>query len=242
MRRLRECQIALMFLTRLPAGHVAGDVPTLTEARWAFPLVGVPLGLLGWAVFAGTLTFDATAMLAGLLALTVLALATGGLHHDGLADFADGMGGGRDRDHCLEIMRDSRIGSYGVLALILTIGIWTTALAQIGAASVGMFCAIAMLSRAAMLGVLIWTPSARGDGLGDMASGKADLSVAAIFASAAGTLILTGTTGVVLIIVAVVIALIIRRIAMRRIGGQTGDVLGATQLLTETACWVAIAL
>ncbi len=128
---LREFRVALMLLSRLPAGRIEGAAPNLADARWAFPLVGLALGLIGWAVHAGALASGAPAPVAAVRALAALALATGALHFDGLADFADGIGGGRDRAHALEIMRDSRVGSYGVLALILIVALWLAALGEL---------------------------------------------------------------------------------------------------------------
>ena len=119
-RRLPEIRLALMLLTRLPVGQFAGTPPEITHARWAFPLVGLPLALIAWAVLAGAAALGLSPLVGGVLAVTALVLATGGLHHDGLADFADGMGG-RDPEQRLAIMRDSRVGSYGVLALILAV-------------------------------------------------------------------------------------------------------------------------
>ena len=104
------------------------SAPEITHARWAFPLAGVPLALIVWAVLAGAGALGLPPLVGGLLGVTALVLATGGLHHDGLADFSDGMGG-RDRAQRLEIMRDSRVGSYGVLALILAVGLGAATLA-----------------------------------------------------------------------------------------------------------------
>ena len=117
-RRLDEARLALMLLTRLPVGRLKDPVPSLAEARWAYPLVGLVIGAIAWVAHHGALMLGLGPLPAALVALGAMVLVTGALHHDGLADFADGLGGGRDPDHRLEIMRDSRIGSYGALALI----------------------------------------------------------------------------------------------------------------------------
>ena len=110
--RLAELRLAVMLLTRLPVGRFTVAPPPLNAAIWAYPLVGLPIGAVIWAVSAGAIYLTALpATIAAVLALGAMLMATGGLHADGLADTADGLGGGRDRAHCLEIMKDSRIGA-----------------------------------------------------------------------------------------------------------------------------------
>ncbi len=240
-RRWSEARLALMLLTRLPAGRLAEPVPTLSAARWAYPLVGLLTGTLAWAVFNGALVLGAGPLAAAILALGASVLVTGGLHHDGLADFADGIGGGRDRAHCLEIMRDSRIGSYGVLVLIFAVGLGASALARFhDGAPVVVFLLTGLVSRGAMLLVLDLLPSARSDGLGRQASGPADRTawVPGLGAVAAVVMLFgPGHWAVALAALAVmaVVAGLVGWLAHRRIGGQTGDVLGAVQLASETA-------
>jgi adenosylcobinamide-GDP ribazoletransferase len=241
--RLTEFRLALMLLTRLPAGRMADPVPDLACARWAFPLVGLPVAVIVWAVHAGAMSFGAGPAMAAVMALGALILVTGGLHHDGLADFADGIGGGRDRAHCLEIMRDSRIGSYGVLALIVTLGLWGTALTRLGPlAGLAAFLAVGVASRFAMVVLLYLLPPARGYGLGAQAGGRAS---GAVIVGAAATVLAVLPLGRPALPVAVAMALgagFVAWQARRRIGGQTGDVLGAAQMLSETAGWAALAL
>ena len=231
MSRLTELRLGIMFLTRLPVGRIT-DAPPLSRAAWTFPLVGVFPALIAWSVFA--LTGGA---LGAALAVTALVVVTGGLHHDGLADFADGIGGGRDRAHVLDIMRDSRIGSYGVLALGLALIVQTLSIAQTGSMAAFLFLGIS--SRAAML-LALRLPPARDGGLGAMAGGAAQLVPGLIAASLAALWL---GPAVLLALIGVAVAYtIIRTLALRRIGGQTGDVCGAAQLLSETAGWVALAL
>src|SRR5437763_523525 len=97
-------------------------------ACWALPLIGLIVGAIAALVLLGAAWIGMTPAVAAGLALAAAVLVTGGLHEDGLADTADGLGGGKDRDHKLAIMRDSRIGSYGVLALMLTLGLRWSAL------------------------------------------------------------------------------------------------------------------
>ncbi|MDZ7905514.1 MAG: adenosylcobinamide-GDP ribazoletransferase [Cypionkella sp.] len=140
---IADLQLALMLLTRLPAGHLAqaGDPPPLARAVWAYPIVGALVGAMGAGVLVGAATLGLAPSIAATLALAVCILATGGLHEDGLADVADGFGGGQDRARKLEIMRDSRIGSYGTLALILSLALRVQILAAFAgtAQSVGRF-------------------------------------------------------------------------------------------------------
>jgi len=238
-RRIDEARLALMFLTRVPVGRLSDPAPTLAEARWAFPLVGVLTGAVAWAGQHGALALGMPPLVAGLAALGTIALLTGALHHDGLADFADGIGGGRDRAHCLDIMRDSRIGSYGVLALIFAVALGAAALALPDGAPLAVFLMAGVGSRLAMLATLDLLPPARDDGLGHMASRP---NVAA-WAPGIVILALLGLFDphlwLSLPVIAAVAALIAWR-AKRRIGGQTGDVLGAVQVTGETVGWVAL--
>lgn len=235
--RLAEVQLAIMLLTRLPVGRIKGDAPELAAARWAFPFVGVVIGTLTWAAFAGATGLGAPPIVAAFLALALLALLTGALHFDGLADYADGIGGGRDKAHALEIMRDSRVGSYGVLAMILVAGLWVTSVAEL-APDVWSFVAAAVLSRAGMVALQETLPPARADGLGHDAAGRSN--------AARVVLLVLGVLAVLMWPVPLLAcALVICAIgwqARRKIGGQTGDVLGAAQLLSETSILLAMTL
>lgn len=241
-RRVDEARLALTFLTRLPAGQIADPVPTLAQARWAYPLVGLLVGAIGWAAQHGSLALGLGGLSSALIALAAMALVTGGLHHDGLADFADGVGGGRDRTHCLEIMRDSRIGSYGVLALLFAVVLGGSGLgAFTDGAPLALFLMLGVGSRLAMLVVLDVLPPARSDGLGHLASrrglgpwmsGLALIVVVALFGGPAHWLVLAGGAAA---------AVSIASIAKRRLGGQTGDVLGAVQLSSEVLGWLVAA-
>jgi adenosylcobinamide-GDP ribazoletransferase len=241
-RRVEEARLALMLLTRLPAGRLADPAPTLAAARWAYPLVGLVVGALTAATQSGALALGFGPLVSALMAVSVSAVVTGSLHLDGLADFADGIGGGRDRAHCLEIMRDSRIGSYGVIALVLALGLAAAGLAEVpeGAAPAVLLLA-ATASRLAMLVVLDRLPPARPDGLGRGASGSTPLAwVPGAFAVAVLSLCI-GAYALPALAAATVAAAVAARLALRRIGGQTGDVLGATQVVAEVACILGLA-
>ena len=240
--RSTEARLALMLLTRLPVGLLVEPLPPIGAARWAFPLAGLPVGALCWAAHAGALELGASPGLAAVLAVASGALVTGALHLDGLADLADGLGGGRDRAHRLEIMRDSRIGSFGAVALILVLAVAVESLAALGvAASLALFVATGALSRLAMVALLAALPPAREGGLGRAAQEGAGGAMAATLVA----LLLGLPTGLllpVLLVPTAVTTAALGLLARRRLGGQTGDVLGASQVLTESAIWAALAI
>ena len=231
---------ALALLTRLPApgaDHARG-----ARAAWAWPLVGALLGgagaLGGLACLAGGLPPAAAAG----AALSVQVLATGALHEDGLADLADGLGGGPDRERRLEIMRDSRIGAFGAVALILGLGLrWSLTAALLPAAPAALLAAAA-LSRAAMAAAMATLPPARPDGLSAMAGrpGAAAILAAGLALALAGLaagpapafLAALGAAGA---------AAGVGALARSRLGGQTGDVLGAAQQAAEIAALAGLA-
>jgi adenosylcobinamide-GDP ribazoletransferase len=239
--RLSELQLALMLLTRLPGGRIEG-APSIGAASWAFPLVGAMVGAISAAVLLSALALGVAPVLAAGLALVAGILATGGLHEDGLADCADGFGGGSDRARKLEIMRDSRIGSYGALALVLALGLRWQGLAVVAAepwrAAVALV-ALGMASRAGLAAALVLMPAARADGMGkDAAEADAGRARVAV-ALGAVALLLIGAPWAIVAIAAVNFGF--ARLALRQIGGQTGDVLGALVVLGEIAGWLVLA-
>lgn len=244
-RRLSEVRLAMMMLTRLPMGTIPQPVPSLTQARWAFPLAGLPIGLAMGLVLMAAPALGLSPLAAGFVALAVSALLTGGLHHDGLADFVDGMGG-RDVARRLEIMRDSRIGSYGVIALVLAMGLSASALASLPGSALAGILLVAVGSRFAILVLLDLLPPARPDGLGQMAAEARGAAPWQVWApGAALALLLALMTGpaapwglAAMALATTVVALQARRL----LGGQTGDVLGAAQLCSETAGVLALSM
>ncbi len=114
-RAIRDLRTATAFMTRLPVGAPEGG--DLAAACWAFPVAGLLIGAIAGGLLAAAWTFGAPPLVAALLALAAMAALTGALHEDGLADTADGLGGGSP-ERKLEIMRDSRVGAFGVLALV----------------------------------------------------------------------------------------------------------------------------
>lgn len=231
---------ALALLTRLP---IAKAGTRGAAAAWAWPLAGLVVALLagvvGWIALSLNLP---TPVVAGLVLATQIA-ATGALHEDGLADTADGLWGGHDTARRLEIMKDSHIGSYGVLALGLSLLLrWSTLSALIASGSLfAPLVAVAVLSRAPMAVLAAALPNARGGGLsahvGRPAQESATLAVGVALLLAFAAL---GWTMLAPVFWAALGAIAIAAIAKRKIGGQTGDILGASQQITEIAALVAL--
>jgi adenosylcobinamide-GDP ribazoletransferase len=231
---------ALALLTRLP---MPAHAPRGAASAWAWPLAGLVVGGLAASVAGAALAAGLSPALAAGLALAMQAMITGAMHEDGLADCADGFWGGWTRDRRLEIMKDSHIGSYGVLALILITGLRWLALAQVlaaGAQGLMVLAAIAALSRAPMAVLATALPNARGTGLSHSV-GRPGPRAAALASglAAAITLLACGPFGAGLLAAALLAATGTALIARAKIGGQTGDVLGATQQVTEAAALIA---
>jgi adenosylcobinamide-GDP ribazoletransferase len=237
-----EFRLAAGFLTRLPLGpHAALADVSLAQTSWAFPLVGVVVGLFGGLGYALAVWLAIPPLPAALIALGVTIVITGGLHEDGLADTADGLGGG-DRQEKLAIMRDSRIGSYGAIAISLSLlarFVFLTELAPEKFA--GYFIAGQVLSRWTAIPLCFWLPSARpGPGQGALVARK--ISWVALLS---GTLLAGAITAAVLkygsfcaVFSAVLVAAITGLYYRKRIGGITGDCFGATIQLAEIGVYL----
>ena len=230
---------AASFLTRLPVARFASpDTGLLARSMRAFPIVGIAVGLIGWAVFALAGALALPAAIAALLALVATVLTTGALHEDGLADTFDGFGGSTP-ERKLEIMRDSRIGTYGASALAMSLMLRIAALASLaGPAQVALALVAAHAGARAMLPLfLYWVPPARPDGLSAEAGRPSGSSVAA--AGLLGLMVLAGSFGAARSVAALVLLLVVlaimRRLCLAQIGGQTGDTAGALEQVSEIA-------
>lgn len=242
--RLAELRAALMLLTRLPVWP--GEAPpALSRALWAFPPAGLAVGAVAALVWSAAVALGLPGAMSAILAVTALAMATGGLHEDGLADCADGFWGGRDPARRLEIMRDSRIGSYGALALVLSLALRVSGMVAAGAGAGLAMLVLSGTSRAAPAVLLAALPPARSDGLGRRAAGgPGEALPGALIAAGLGGLCLLplGVATALAVAMAMVGAVtVLALIARARIGGQTGDVLGAGQQIAEIAGWITIA-
>jgi adenosylcobinamide-GDP ribazoletransferase len=242
---LDDLRTATGFLTRLPMSHPDGARPdNFARAQRVFPLVGACIGAAIGLVCLLLRALGVPDLAAAALALGGGALLTGVLHEDGLADIADGFGGGRDAATKLEIMRDSRIGTYGAMALMVS---FVAKLGAIASIPDGMVVQSLIAAHALGRGVLPWMsislPYARKDGLAANA-GRPDGTIAVIAAALAlviAFVALPFADALLSAIAAGLAALVVAGLANRQIGGQTGDVLGAAEQVAETAILVLLA-
>jgi adenosylcobinamide-GDP ribazoletransferase len=238
---MRALLAAVAFLTRLPVPARAVEPHELGRALGFFPLVGGLLGaLLGAALFG--LSRVLAPELCALLAVALWALLTGGLHLDGLADLFDALGGGRgDRERMLEIMRDSRIGAHGAVALVLVLCGKVLAVAELpGRTAVATLLVAPAVARFGAVLLLALFPYARGEGLGRAFRdhGKArDLAAAALLML--GSAAILGRRALVPGLAALLVALALGGLMRRKLGGLTGDVYGAAIELSELAFLLA---
>ena len=255
MTFLADLLIALRFFSRLPVPTTRREkelgAAGLAAAVAAVPLAGAIIGLVPATVLVMARAVGLAPLVAAALAVTAVLGVTGALHEDGLADCADGFGGGRTRERKLQIMRDSGVGAYGACAVALSIllrGATIAAIAEGGPAwSAATLVATASLSRGlALLPLGLLTP-ARTDGRGAAAARPAVDRVAFAFALAALIAValpmLAGASfsrAVTATVAAVAAALAIVALAHRQIGGQTGDVAGAAQQAAEIAALVVL--
>lgn len=238
LAKLGDIPVAISLLSRLPVCNT--DSTRGARAAWAYPLVGLVVGSLAALAGYGAWALGLPAPLAALIAIATSVIVTGAMHEDGLADTADGLWGGWDREKRLEIMKDSHIGTYGVIALILGLcGRWCALWLlfqsgpEIAAAAI---LASAVVSRATMPVLMATLPQARASGLshtvGSVTAPTAALGVG--IAVLAATLFL-GSGAFWAVIWASATTLAVLLIANKKIGGQTGDILGASQQLAEIA-------
>jgi adenosylcobinamide-GDP ribazoletransferase len=238
-------------LPALPWEQNAHALPSFPRLVRVIPLAGLLIGLAPAAVLGCALLLDLGPWLAAILSVGAMVLATGALHEDGLADVADSFGGST-REKRLEIMRDSRIGSFGASALFLALALRIGALATLasridGGAVTAVVLLVASLSRTTGLMPLVFLSPARQDGMSQavgqparetfwLAAGIAG-GIAVVLGALAGlppigvalTLVLSGLSGVAL-----------TGFASRHLGGQTGDIAGAAQQVAEIAALIGL--
>ncbi len=251
---LRDLLSAARFLTRapLPADDAEFDAPfdagerPLLRAGWRFPAVGAAVGLAAGLVLWLAAWIGLPPLAAALAGIAAGAAFTGALHEDGLADFADGLGGGGPEAR-IAIMRDSRTGTYGALALVLATGLKAAALAALAERDAGLaVCALVAVhaaGRATIIGAAAALEPADEAGLG-RAAGRPDR------AAWIGALALGGALAAVLLPLGAALAAAagalagaaaVAELARRRLGGYTGDVLGAVEQAAEVLALLAVA-
>lgn len=232
MRIIGDIACCVAFYTRVPVGRLANGGRSFADAQWAAPIAGAMIGLAAAFTWFLCRTAGLSAEVAAIVCLGAVLLLTGALHEDGAADTADGFGGGRDREHRLAIMRDSRIGTYGTIALTLSLLIRWSAIADFAtpaAAAAGLVAAHAF-SRALIPVFMRAVSPARSDGLSATAGSPTDRSSAfALFIGVVLSVLLGLASALLVWALAVIWFFALKRLAENRIGGQTGDVVGALQ-------------
>jgi adenosylcobinamide-GDP ribazoletransferase len=237
---------ALSFLTILPTGrNIPVDEKSLARSMAFFPLVGLVIGLflaIGHYLFYLILPPSISLW----LILGLLALLTRGLHLDGFADTMDGLASGGTREKILEVMKDSRIGAFGVISLILLIGAKYLALDQIPNSSIPKsLILMAVLGRNSMVLVCYRSPYARPEGglakpfVENLAAHEMVFSLASAFGIA---LLLMGMKGVALFLGISLFCVAYRFFFTKKLGGVTGDVLGAANELAELLCLIFLVI
>jgi adenosylcobinamide-GDP ribazoletransferase len=244
-----DFSLATAVLTRIPVSFPEHLLPlpegAVAASSWAFPLVGAGVGALTAAVFFAAELLRIGDFTAALLAVLAGVLVTGAVHEDGMADTADGFGGGGDRETKLAIMRDSRQGTYGILALVFSIALRVTTLATIGDP---IFAGLALLaahtvSRGLLPAAMRLLRPARSDGLG-AGAGRPSIPVAitaGVIALGFALGMLGPTRGGAAFVLCVVAIAAAGMLAHRQIGGYTGDVLGCFQQIGEIVMLLAAA-
>jgi adenosylcobinamide-GDP ribazoletransferase len=232
---VRGLRAAVSFLSRIPTGPPGATSSDFAHAVPWFPVAGALIGLALAGSYASFLAVFPPVPAAG-LCVGVSLLLTGALHEDGLADTADAFGGGRSREEILGILKDPAHGTYGVLALVVSVGLRMAAMAELDAwTAVAVLPAAHALSRGGTVAVMGVVPPAIDDGLG--ASYAALITRREVIRAIAAALVVGFVAVGVwlsLAVPAVVIgAAAIAWISVRRIGGITGDVLGAVQQTVE---------
>lgn len=239
---------ALGYFTRLPVpARVAWSPQRLSHAVRYFPLVGWVVGAVGAASLLA-LAAVLPASLAVILSMAATIRLTGALHEDGFADACDGLGGGWDKAQVLAIMKDSHVGSYGAIGIVLMLLAKAAALVELAAASPAAaavaLCVAHPLSRLAAAGLIHLLPYARTDGSAKSSPLARPLApVELALAAVSGLLplaLLAPAEAACGVFAAIAVTAWAGRLFMRRLGGYTGDLLGATQQMTELSLYLVL--
>jgi adenosylcobinamide-GDP ribazoletransferase len=244
-------RLAVSLLTVVPVRCERVDRDTARQAMTLAPAAGLVVGLPAALTLqvAGWLGFGP--LLAAALAVAAMAALTRGLHLDGLADLADGLGSGRPPAEALEIMKKSDIGPFGVVTLLLTLVIQVAALAQAPHPAVAVAVAVVTGRLAVTWACRTSVPAARPDGLGALVAGtvrRRDAIIVTVATATAAALaglvwgVAAAVTAAVAVLVGVVLSAALLRHAVRRLGGVTGDVLGALVEVAVTAALLVTAV
>ena len=244
----------LAFYTRLPlSACFLSHHPLDIERRgWAIPVAGAIIGLASAMTLCLFQMIGFSSLICAIFSVICVVLITGGLHEDGLADFVDGVGGGKNREDKLKIMRDSHIGSYGALAIFLALLLRVGAISALLQHGLMISCLAlvmaAFCSRVFGLSPMLFMPSARQDGLGAMMAAPSmcryNFLIGIVFFIAIILSCSEMTISIVFIALALSLcsSIIIGMIARRYLGGYTGDVLGAAQLAAEITALLMLSI
>ncbi len=238
-----DIPLALVLLTRLPVPRLPDHVfARQAQAAWAFPIAGLAVGIIACLVGWIAISLNVPALVSAGLLVGVLIAATGAMHEDGLADTADGLWGGFTRDRRLEIMKDSHIGTYGVLALLFSQLIRVFAVASLlTAGGISAILTACVMSRAMMPVLMAILPNARSSGLSHSVGRPRLMSaIAGLIVACAVSVALIGGSAFFPALCAALIVGLLAIVAKAKIGGQTGDILGAAQQLAEVTILVAL--
>lgn len=255
MQIITDTARAVSFLSRLPVSDRYFDHHDMVvaDSSHAYALAGVVIAFPAGVVLFVLLASGVAPLFACAIAITCLVITTGALHEDGLADCADGFWGGRERDSILMIMKDSTIGAYGTLALVMISLLRVTGLMAIAAGSSAIAVALALLAVAAISRAgMVWhwhiLPAAKADGVAASAGRPDGDSMVFAVLSACGLVAVLGfaaggIAGVLTVfLLSAIVCTVFSRIARNKIGGHTGDTIGATQLVCEAAALLGLAL
>ncbi|MDY9920184.1 MAG: adenosylcobinamide-GDP ribazoletransferase [Proteiniphilum sp.] len=235
---------ALFFYSRIPAGKINYSEENLTKAFRYFPLIGIIVGAIGGGIFLlSRWIFPVPVAL--VISVAVMVIVTGALHEDGLSDFFDGFGGGRDKERILAIMKESTIGAYGVIALILLFVSKLTLLLSINPSHI-ITVLIASHASSRMMPIFLINSShyARTGESKAMHTRRRTDKVTFVIALIFGLLPLVFISWKIILVVIPVYAMIVmvlKKYTERKIGGFTGDVLGALQQFSELAFYLVCA-
>lgn len=238
---MKSILFALQHLTRLPLPQISFDEASCGRATAYFPLAGVLIGAVMAAVVWAAGWYLPVQLQASLLIVLMVVL-TGGIHLDGFMDSIDGLFSGRQRERKLEIMRDSRVGAFGVIGVICLLLFKFSLLAGIPAyVLIKLLVVVPAISRWNMTLAIFVFPYARQEGLGTIYKkycGVRELLLATVLAGAAAGIVL-GVYGALLMLMGGLIACLVGRKVSRELGGLTGDIYGFINELSEVLLLLA---
>ncbi|MEP7240346.1 MAG: adenosylcobinamide-GDP ribazoletransferase, partial [Devosia sp.] len=239
--------MGVRFYSRLPTGPSPHQRPNLSRIAQALPLTGLVIGLGPAAVLLGLELLGVSHLFAALLAIAVQVVVTGAMSEDALGDAADGLFGGHTIEQRLEIMKDSRHGTYGVAAIVLLIGLRAAAIGSLAnpLAATGVMLAAPMMARSGSLWLTLALPAARSGGAAATAGAvsRQAFGIGAVFMVALSFVLAGFAVGVLGLILAYAAGALVAwgwtTVCRRMIGGQTGDLIGALQALLEVTVLTA---